>query len=54
MRSLIITKTEKLEVKIINASYLDSKKDFSRFNLINFHPSGGPEASICCVAKDSK
>jgi hypothetical protein len=30
------------------------KKDDDCFYLINFQPSDEPEASICCVAKDSK
>jgi hypothetical protein len=34
------------------AKYLISKKDYSRFYLINFHPAGEPEAFICCVIKD--
>jgi hypothetical protein len=33
--------------------YIEGKKDNGRFYLIIFHPSGEPEASICCVAKDS-
>ena len=34
--------------------YSIGKKDNDGFYLINFHPSGEPEAFICCVAKDSK
>ncbi len=34
--------------------YSIGKKDNGGFYLINFHPSGEPEAFICCVAKDSK
>jgi hypothetical protein len=34
--------------------YSMGKKDNSRLYLINFRPSGEPEASICCVAKGSK
>jgi hypothetical protein len=37
-----------------NEKYSIGKKDDGEFYLINFHPSGEPEASICCVAKDSK
>jgi hypothetical protein len=29
-------------------------KDNGRYYQINFHPSGEPEAFICCVAKGSK
>jgi hypothetical protein len=35
------------------AKYLISKKDYSRFYLINFHPAGESEAFICCVIKGS-
>jgi hypothetical protein len=35
------------------ADYRISKKDDDRFNLINFHPSGEPEAFICFVIKGS-
>jgi len=28
--------------------------DDNHLFIIKFHPSGEPEASICCVAKDSK
>ena len=34
--------------------YSIGKSDGGRFYLINFHPSGEPEAFICCVAKGSK
>ena len=34
--------------------YSTGKKDNGGFYLINFHPSGEPEAFICCVAKGSK
>jgi hypothetical protein len=34
-------------------NYLIGKRDNGGFYLINFHPSGEPEAFICCVAKDS-
>ena len=45
------TVCENLESK---EKYSMGKKDDDRFYLINFHPSGEPEASICCVAKGSK
>ena len=45
------TVSENLESKEKNSM---GKKDDDRFYLINFHPSGEPEASICCVAKGSK
>jgi len=48
---LITTGCGNLESK---EKYLKGKKDNGPFYLINFHPSGEPEASICCVAKDSK
>jgi len=34
--------------------YSTGKKDVGGFYLINFYPSGEPEAFICCVAKGSK
>jgi hypothetical protein len=33
--------------------YPNSKKRYSRYYLINFHPAGEPEAFICCVIKGS-
>ena len=34
--------------------YSIGKKDNGSYYQINFHPSGEPEAFICCVAKGSK
>jgi len=33
------------------ANYPISKKKYSQFNLINFHPTGESEAFICAVIK---
>jgi len=38
---------------ISKSKYPISKKDDSRFYLINFPPAGAPEAFICCVIKGS-
>ena len=48
---LITTVYENLER---TEKYSMGKKDDGRFCLINFHPTGEPEAFICCVAKGSK
>jgi hypothetical protein len=34
--------------------YSTGKNDDGGFYPVNYHPSGEPEAFICCVAKDSK
>jgi hypothetical protein len=48
---LIPTTCDKLGSK---EEYSTGKDDDRGFYLINFHPSGESEASICCVAKDLK
>ncbi len=35
------------------ANFQIGEKDESQFYLINFHPAGEPETSICCVIKGS-
>jgi hypothetical protein len=48
---LITIDCENLESR---EKYSMGKKDNGRLCLINFHPSGEPEAFICCVAKGLK